>query len=120
VAKIDRAFSMQMPLEKAQQLFVEDIAPEFHGVDEFVLCKEEPGRLEFSDCLVDPETRGANAWGAYSSLRRLMGRRVKVDFKPDGFGTRVVIRGHAEREMQKAIALLGEPGHWPEGRAEPA
>jgi hypothetical protein len=118
VAKVDRTFSMQMPPEKARALFIEDIAPEFHRVDDFVLCKEDPGRLEFSDADVDPMANAGNDWREYAMLRRATARRIRVEFESEGIGCRVVIRGHAERDLQKAIALLGEPGHWPEGRSQ--
>jgi hypothetical protein len=122
--------------EQAQGRFVGDIGPELHQKAGFVLLREKPGHLVFSDGVRDavpfadrtgPDRTGLDHslaretsvfvgrdGGEYSLLRGLLAHRIKVDFEADGSGTRVAVRGAAARDIRHAIDLLGQPGHWPE------
>ena len=137
MAKLDRAFEMQYPPEKAQELFVRDVAPAFGEAGQFVLDKQEPGELHFSEGDVgagaasseepplfgtaDLETRGvpARAQEFSTGLSRAFAAHIKVEFTPEGDRTRVEIKGHAEHEIRDAIDRLGTPGHWPETVNDP-
>jgi hypothetical protein len=137
MAKLDRIFQMPYPPEKAQALFVRDVAPAFAQAGEFVLNKEERGELHFSegDVVTGPaqpgeeplfgeaelETPGvpARAQELSTGLGRGFARHIKVEFTPDGDGTRVEIEGHAEHDVRDAIDRLGTPGHWPETAENP-
>ena len=107
VAKIDHTFSMAETAELAQAMFVRDIGPELHRAGEFVLCKEEAGRLVYSDGVFDP------AFSSDALLRRLTARRIAVAFSAELAGTTVSISGRAERDIRDAIERLGQSGHWP-------
>jgi hypothetical protein len=137
MAKLDRIFQMPYPPEQAQALFVRDVAPAFAQAGEFVLYEEEPGELHFSEGNVATgaahpgeaplfgeaqlETRGvpARAQKPTSGMARGFARHIKVEFTPDGDGTRVEIKGRAERDVRDAIDRLGTPGHWPETAENP-
>jgi hypothetical protein len=92
--------------------FANDIGPELHRIGGFVLQKEEPGHLVFSDGIVDPVAFAGRDGLDYSLFRRALSHRIKVDFDPDGSGTKVAIRGGAGRGIREAIDRLGQPGHW--------
>jgi hypothetical protein len=137
MARLDRIFQMQYPPEKAQELFVRDVAPAFAQAGAFVLYQEQPGELHFSEGDVatgaaqpsepplfgaaDLETRGVplRAQEPSTGLSRGFARHIKVEFTPDGDGTRVEIKGHAEHDVRDAIDRLGTPGHWPETAEDP-
>jgi hypothetical protein len=137
MARLDRTFAMQYPPEKAQELFVRDVVPAFAEAGEFVLEREAPGELHFSEGDVatgagepdepplfseqDLETAGVplRAQELSTHLSRGFARHIKVEFTPDGEGTRVEIKGHAEHDVRDAIDRLGTPGHWPETVNDP-
>jgi hypothetical protein len=62
------------------------------------------------------ELRGSNLDASLVSdgLDTLFARHVHVEFKADGAGTLVNIRGHLERDVEHALERLGTPNHWPE------
>ncbi len=103
---------MRVSPERAQEMFIRDIAPELHRAGAFSLYRQRPGSLAFSDGLVSAYEDG----GLYSFLRRALSRRIKVSFQPDGAGTVVALNGGAGRNIRDALDRLGQPGHWPEGR----
>lgn len=100
--------------EQAQEQFVEDIAPELHRKAALALYKQEPGRLAFSDGIVDPVDLAGNGGLDYALLRRASAHHLQVDFDAEAMGTMVRIHGHAGRDVRDAIELLGQAGHWPE------
>jgi hypothetical protein len=53
VAKVSNSFSMDMPPERAQAMFLRDIAPELGRDGSFFLYEDEPGLLAFSDGVID-------------------------------------------------------------------
>jgi hypothetical protein len=58
VAKVQQTFQMAQAPGRAQELFVEDVAPALHKLGGFVLYKQQPGRLAFSDGMAsDPLAR---------------------------------------------------------------
>jgi hypothetical protein len=54
MAKVSSSFSMQVPPEKAQELFLRDIAPELGRDGSFYLYHQDAEVLAFSDGVVDP------------------------------------------------------------------
>jgi hypothetical protein len=113
VAKIDHTFSMAETPEQAQAMFVRDIGSELHRAGEFVLCKEDAGRLVYSDGIVDPIAFAGRDSGDYAMLRKLTAHLITVAFSAELTGTTVSVSGHAERDIREAISRLGGPGHWP-------
>ena len=161
VARVNASFTMDMPPEQAQAMFVRDLLPDLHKDGGFVLYEERPGRLELSKGVVedsphslaelsDPDVaghpeeveepelkraepgaptvafqdapggrRGAPGPPVYSDVRRWISRRLDIEFAPEGTGTRVTLKGHAERDVRDALGRLGSPGHWPATANEP-
>jgi hypothetical protein len=94
-----------MPVEptQAQAMFVTDIAPELHKLRGFSLYKDVPGMLAFGDGRNlsggEPGVAGEPAlW-----MRRLSERRIRVSFTAEPPGTRVTLRGGAERDVRDAL-----------------
>ncbi len=118
MAEVDRTFVMQQAPERAQAMFVDEIAPELHRKAELAMCKDEPGHVLFNDGIVDiadvPVGGRSNDVALYSALREVSGHHLHVDFEPEGSGTKVRIHGHVEREIRDGIDRFGLPGHWPE------
>jgi hypothetical protein len=110
---------MRFEPAQSQAMFVRDIAPELHKLRGFSLYKNEPGTLRFGDgrdlSVAEP---GVGMREPFRWMRRLSERRIRVSFAPEPPGTRVTLKGRAESDAHNALALLGEPGHWPE-TAEP-
>ena len=134
---VDRSFHMEEPPAEAQRRFEEEVGWELHRDEGYALVREEPGRLRYSDGIVDDlsdeeafELRDPSAFdtyerevtprsgteGAYAGLRDLLARHIKVELTAEGTGTHVHIHGRAEGRLRDAIELLGEPGHWPQIR----
>lgn len=112
---------MPVSPQEAKELFQEEIGPELRREGEFGLARDESRRLVYSDGVVPAEEPapllGApRDWGVYAKLRRLMARRITVEFVSTGTGTRVSLRGSAERDVCAGLEKLGSPGHWPENR----
>lgn len=97
-----------------------DIGPGLRRQGDYRLALEESRRLLYSDGLVpsEPAPLGGSGddWNTYAKLRRLLARRITVEFVPQGAGTRVSLSGRVERELCAALCRLGAPGQWPEGR----
>ena len=55
----------------------------------------------------------------FSGFAHLLGRRIKITFSPASEGTRVEIKGRAEKRLAQALDRLGSPGHWPETANNP-
>ena len=161
VARVNASFTMDVPPEQAQAMFVRDLLPDLYKDAGFVLYEERPGRLELSKGVVgdsvhslaelaDPDLAGhleeidepelkraepgapADAFQdapggrrgppgppVYSDVRRWISRRLDVEFAPEGTGTRVTLKGHAERDVRDALDRLGSTGHWPATANEP-
>jgi hypothetical protein len=161
VARVNASFTMDVPPEQAQAMFVRDLLPDLHKDAGFILYEERPGRLELSKGVVEdsahslteladpdvvhhpeeieePELKRAeprapadafqSAPGGregppgppvYSEVRRWISRRLDVEFAPEGTGTRVTLKGHAERDVRDALGRLGSPGHWPATANDP-
>ncbi len=114
MAKLAHSFSMDGSLQQAQQRFRDELSAEMHRLRGFVLVADEPRRLVYSDGEVKgyvPRDRAG-----YTGLRRLLARRITVDFAPEGTRTRVALTGRAESDIVHALAQLGEPGEWPGAR----
>jgi hypothetical protein len=122
VAKLDHTFLMSVPPQEAKAQFQADIGPELRSNGSLRLAQDESRRLVYSDGVVsrEPAPLGESAydWNTYAKLRRLLARRIKVEFAPDGAGTRVSLRGKAERDICAALNLLGALGQWPENREQ--
>jgi len=104
---------MQVPPEKAEEMFVRDLAPELAKDRGFHITREDPGHLVFSD--VPLETPGLDLRrGAAVEEIDLIARHIRVEFTPEGSGTLVKLHGHAEKDIRDAIDKLGTPNHWPE------
>jgi hypothetical protein len=111
-----------MPIEpeQAQAMFVRDIAPELHKLRGFSLYKNKPGRLAFGDGRdLSVHEPGVDGEEPARWMRRLSERRISVSFTAEPPGTRVTIKGGAERDARDALAKLGEPARWPETAAPP-
>jgi len=140
MAHLERTFHMDYPPEQAQALFLRDVGPAIAQDAEFLLQHEHPGELLFSegDLGLPPgpldeglpfgnreidsaEVSAARGrlQGRPDGLARAFAAHIKVEFKPDGEGTRVEIKGHAEHELRDAIDRLGTSGHWPETANDP-
>lgn len=118
MARVDHSFAMQEPPPQARLRLEEELGPELRRKAGFALVRQEPLRLTFSD-------GGSGTWvfagrprrlGLYGRLRHLTARRIEVTLAPDGAGTLVRIRGHAGRDLCRAIGRIGEPGRWPQTR----
>jgi hypothetical protein len=120
VAKLDHTFKMPVPPPQAKEQFQIDIGPGLRHEGGFRLAQDESRRLLYSDGVVasEPAPLGESPddWNTYARLRRLLARRIKVEFAPEGAGTRVSLRGRAERDICAALCKLGSPGQWPENR----
>lgn len=117
MAKLDHTFSVPLPVQQAKEQFQMDIGPELRRDAGFRLAQEESRRLVYSDGVVSLDPMALpDDWNTYARLRRLLARRVNVDFAPEGAGTRVSLCGRAERDICAALNKLGRPGHWPENR----
>jgi len=148
IARIDHSFTIDKPAELAQAMFVRDIAPELARDRDFQIAHERPGHLVFSDgiatagdeqSVLEEGTHEEEPWARIPSLSprwpgRFVGsvdrassenlaavlpRHIKVDFTPDGTGTRVHVHGHVEHDIRHGLELLGTPRHWPEIADQP-
>jgi hypothetical protein len=147
IARIDRSFTIDKPAELAQAMFVRDIAPELARDRDFQIAHERPGHLVFSDgiatagdeqSVLGEGTHEEERWTAIPSLRSrwpgrfvpsvdrggeelaaVLPRHIKVDFTPEGVGTRVHVHGHVEHDICHGLELLGTPRHWPEIADQP-
>jgi hypothetical protein len=148
IARIDHSFTIEQPAELAQAMFVRDIAPELARDRDFQIAHERPGQLVFSDgiatagdeeSVLGEDTQGEEPWarlapvgrvgparflqnfglGGADELAEILPRHIKVDFTPDGAGTRVHVHGHVEHDVCHGLELLGTPRHWPEIADQP-
>jgi hypothetical protein len=148
IARIDHSFTIEEPAELAQAMFVRDIAPELAKDRDFQIAHERPGQLVFSDgiatagdeeSVLAEDTHDEEPWapipslvsrwpgrfvlgvgrGGGEGLAAVLSRHIKVDFTPDGAGTRVHVHGHVEHDVCHALELLGTPQHWPEIADQP-
>ncbi len=105
---------MQVPPEKAEEMFVRDLAPELAKDRGFHITREKPGHLVLSD--VPIESPGFNTYGRGADLEEVdvLARHIRVEFTAEGGGTLVKLHGHAEKDIGDAIDKLGTPDHWPE------
>ncbi len=55
----------------------------------------------------------------YSGFARLLDRRIRVTFSAVSEGTKVEIKGFAEKRLAHALTELGSIGHWPETADDP-
>lgn len=55
----------------------------------------------------------------YSGLGHLLSRRLKISFTTVSEGTRVEIKGFAEKRLAHALTELGSIGQWPETAHDP-
>ena len=120
MAKLDHTFSVPLPLQQAKEQFQMDIGPGLRREGGFRVAQDESRRLVYSDGVVpsEPAPLGGSPddWNTYARLRRLLARRIEVEFAPEGARTRVSLCGRAERDICGALNELGSPGHWPENR----
>jgi hypothetical protein len=120
VAKLDHTFSIPLPLQQAKEQFQMDIGPGLRREGSFRVAQDESRRLMYSDGVVPlepaPLGRSPGDWNTYARLRRLLARRIEVEFAPEAAGTRVTLRGKAERDICAALGKLGGVGQWPENR----
>ncbi len=84
--------------------------------DMYEVHDEEAGEPALADALrrggaEDEETREIHT--QRRSLSLLLSMRLKVTFKPQGDGTRVLITGRAEERIRDGLCRLGRPDHWP-------
>jgi hypothetical protein len=109
---------MQVEPARAQAMFVRDISPDLHKLRGFSLYKNEPGTLGFGDerdlTAYSVGERGRGMPGVSPLMRRFAERRIRVEFTAEPTGTRVTLRGGAERDVRDALVRLGEPGQWPD------
>jgi hypothetical protein len=148
IARIDHSFTIDKPAEQAQAMFVRDIAPELAKDRDFQIAHERPGQLVFSDgiatagdeqSVLEEGTHEDEPWaripalgsrwpgrfvlsvdrGAGENLAAVLPRHIRVDFTPEGVGTRVHVHGHVEHDIRHALELLGTPRHWPEIADQP-
>ncbi len=98
---------------RAQAMFVRDIAPALHRLRGFSLYENVPGRLAFGDGR-DLPVAEVGVLGPPRWMRRISERRITVTFTAEATGTRVIVKGGAERDARDALQQLGEPGRWPE------
>jgi hypothetical protein len=114
VARVEKTFVMQVPPEKAEDMFVRDLAPELAKDRGFHITREQPGRLVFSDVPIESTQSLDLRYGASLEELDLLARHIRVEFTPEGAGTQVRLHGHAEKDIRDAIDKLGTPNHWPE------
>jgi hypothetical protein len=148
ITRIDHSFTIEEPAELAQAMFVRDIAPELAKDRDFQIAHERPGQLVFRDGIVtagdeesvlDEGTHDEEPWARLQSVGRVgparflqrfglgggdelaevLPRHIKVDFAPEGAGTRVHVHGHVEHDVCHGLELLGTPRHWPETADQP-
>jgi len=140
MAHFERSFHMDYPPEQAQAMFLRDVGPAFAQDAEFLLQHEQPGALLFSEGdlglppgpldeglpfgnkEIDAAELSASPSrfrGRPDGLARAFAAHIKVEFTPEGEGTHVELKGHAEHELRAAIDRLGTPGHWPETAEDP-
>jgi hypothetical protein len=123
VGRIRHTFTMRQEPGDAQAMFVRDIAPDLHRLRGFTLYKNEPGELAFGDgrdlVAYNIGERGGAVMGPSRLMRRLTERRVRASFDAVPEGTLVTLRGGAEGDVCKALALLGQSGQWPEKAPSP-
>jgi uncharacterized protein YndB with AHSA1/START domain len=105
---------MQVPPDKAEEMFVRDLAPELAKDRGFHITHEQPGHLVFSDVPVESPGGLDTPRGASVEEIDLFARHIRVEFTPEGTGTFVKLHGHAEKDIRDAIDKLGTPDHWPE------
>lgn len=82
MAKVKRTFTLSLSPERAQQQFVEHVAPSLHRLGDFVRSHEEPGLIAFTDGIRDPVDFPNAQGGDYVLLRRLTAHRLKVTLRP--------------------------------------
>lgn len=105
---------MQVPPQTAEDMFVRDLAPELAKDRGFHITHEKPGCVVFSDVPIDNPDPIDFRRGSDLEEIDLLARHIRVEFTPDGSGTRVRMHGHAEKDIRDAIDKLGTPNHWPE------
>lgn len=105
---------MQVPPDKAEEMFVGDLAPELAKDRGFHITHERPGQLVFSDVPIESPGGFDARHGASVEEIDLLARHIRVEFTPEGTGTLVKLHGHAEKDIRDAIDKLGTPDHWPE------
>ena len=114
MARVEKTFTMQVPPDKAEEMFVRDLAPELAKDRGFHITHEQPGHLVFSDVPIEsPQDVGVRLGAAMQGID-LFARHIRVEFTPEGTGTLVKLHGHAEKDIGEAINKLGTPNHWPE------
>jgi hypothetical protein len=120
VARVDHSFAMREPPAAARRRLEEELGWELRRKRGFALVSQEPLRLGYSD-------GGSGTWafagrprrlGLYRRLRELTARRVEISLAAEGEGTRVRVRGHADRALCRSLERLGTPGRWPETRMQ--
>ncbi len=118
MGRVDHRFRIGVAPPDARRMVEEELGWELRRRAGFALVRREPLRLLFSDF-------GSGTWafsgkprrlGLYGRLRELTARRLEVELAPDGAGTILRIRGHADQDLCEAIERLGAPGQWPERR----
>ncbi len=140
MAHFERTFHMDHPPDQAQALFLRDVGPAFAQDAEFLLQHEQPGELLFSEGdlglppgpldeglpfgnreihAAETSTATRRFGGGPDGLARAFAAHIKVEFTPDGEGTRVELKGHAEHSLRQAIDRLGTPGHCARDRERP-
>lgn len=104
MARIHNSFTIDVPPERAQEMFVRDIVPDLHRDGRFTLYREGPGEVRLSDANPDREPalgRGA-AGGALLDLDDIA--------DPDEF------EAHEEEAGEPALADALRRGTDAEGR----
>jgi hypothetical protein len=129
IARIDHSFTIDKPAELAQAMFVRDIAPELAKDRDFQIAHERPGQLVFSDgiatagdeaSVLEEGTHDEEPWARLplvgrvgparflqrfglaggDELTEVLPRHIKVDFTPEGPGTRCWGRRSIGRKSQ--------------------
>jgi hypothetical protein len=120
VARLNHTFTISVPPQEAKEQFQGEIGPALRRDGGFRLAYDESRRLVYSDGVVSSEPallgRDPTDWNTYAKLRRLLARRITVEFVTEGAGTRVSLRGSVERGIRAGLEKLGTTGHWPENR----
>jgi hypothetical protein len=122
VARLNHTFTISVPPEQAKEEFQEEIGPDLRRDGGFQIAHDGSRRLVYSDGIVSPEPAPLGGyptnWNTYARLRRLLARRITVEFVPEGAGTKVSLRGSVERGICTGLEELGSPGHWPGNREQ--
>jgi len=108
VARVNASFTMDLPPDQAQAMFVRDLLPDLHNDGGFVLYEERPGRLELSKGVVEDSPTASRSSPTRTSLITRGSRGTRAETRRAGSSHRC-LPGRAGRPpgSPRAAGLLG-------------